>query len=352
MTKKITISKQDIEDAARQGAMAPRDVESLWQQLLAQKGKVGESEANSGFDFAQLAWYGGGVLVMIAMAWFMERAGSVFGTGSVFMLSLAYAVGFAALGHKLRFKDDQKTPGGLLFTLAVLMAPLAVVSGLEAIGIAARLSGSQVALFAEIATLGIALVAVNRVKVSILSAPVFGSLWLLSMTIADLLARPYLGPIFGFASNAYLLISMGIGVAILALAIATDSRFGREPGADYSWWGYFFGVAAFWIPLSMLDSGSELGKLAYFGINLLMMVGSVLLARKVFLLAGAIGSIYYIGHVLWTYFSDSLAFPLALIGVGIAVIYLGVQYRRRQASIEAYVLGLIPEGVRKHLPRD
>ena len=131
MTKKITISKQDIEDAARQGAMAPRDVESLWQQLLQQKGGAREVEANSGFDFAQLAWYGGGVLVMIAMAWFMERAGSVFGTGSVFMLSLDYAVGFAALGHKLRFKDGQKTPGGLLFTLAVLMAPLAVVSGLD-----------------------------------------------------------------------------------------------------------------------------------------------------------------------------------------------------------------------------
>ncbi|MBK9201995.1 MAG: hypothetical protein IPL73_06090 [Candidatus Obscuribacter sp.] len=120
---------------------------------------------------------------------------------------------------------------------------------------------------------------------------------------------------------------------------------------DYSWWGYFFGVLAFWVPMSLLDTGSELGKLGYFGINLVMVLMSVVLARKVFLVAGAIGCVGYIGHLLWTYFSGSLAFPVALIACGIGIIYLGVAYRRNQASIEGFVLGLVPAGIRARLPR-
>ncbi|MBK7840276.1 MAG: hypothetical protein IPJ49_21865 [Candidatus Obscuribacter sp.] len=101
----------------------------------------------------------------------------------------------------------------------------------------------------------------------------------------------------------------------------------------------------------LLDTGSELGKLGYFGINLVMVLMSVVLARKVFLVAGAIGSVGYIGHLLWTYFSGSLAFPVALIACGIGIIYLGVAYRRNQASIEGFVLGLVPAGIRARLPR-
>jgi hypothetical protein len=103
--------------------------------------------------------------------------------------------------------------------------------------------------------------------------------------------------------------------------------------------------------MSLLDTGSELGKLGYFGINLVMVLMSVVLARKVFLVAGAIGSVGYIGHLLWTYFSGSLAFPVALIACGIGIIYLGVAYRRNQASIEGFVLGLVPAGIRARLPR-
>lgn len=346
----ITIGKKDLANAAAKGAIAPQDVENLWDHLVQAKTAVDSTEApKAGFDFAQLAWYAGGVLVMIAMAWFMERAGNAFGTGAVFALSLAYGAGFAGLGYKLSFKDGHKVPGGLLFVLSVLMVPLAVVVGLDASQLAAKMNGSQIALIAEASALGVGLLAISKVRSSLLAMPIFGALWLASMTVADMVARPYWGPIFGFTSNAYLMTSMAIGMGILAIAFVTDSKLGRSE--DYSWWGYLFGVAAFWIPLSMLDSGSELGKLAYFGVNVLFMLTSVVLARKVFLYAGAIGSIYYVGHVLWTYFAQSMAFPAILIAVGLGIIYLGVQYRKRQAFIEGYVTGLIPEGLRKHLPR-
>lgn len=351
MTKlQITIGKKDLADAASKGAIAPQDVDSLWDHLVQAKTATETTEApKSGFDFAQLAWYAGGVLIMIAMGWFMERAGNAFGTSAVFALSLLYGAGFAGLGYKLHFKDGHKVPGSLLFVLSVLMVPLAVVIGLDVANLSTSLNSSQVALIAEVSGLGAALLAISRVRSSLLAMPIFGALWLASMTIADMVARPYWGPIFGFTSNAYLLTSMGIGVGILALAFATDSKLGRSE--DYSWWGYLFGVAAFWIPLSFLDSGSELGKLIYFGINVMMMLTSVVLARKVFLYAGAAGSIYYITHILVTFLSGSLALPGVLILAGIGIIWAGVLYRRKQALIEGAILGMIPESVRKILPR-
>ena len=346
----LSVSKADLEAAAKHGAMAPADVDSLWNELTAQaRARGGVVVDKGGFDLAQLAWYAGGVLVMIAMAWFMERANNFFGAGGVFGLSLAYAAAFAYLGNRLRFQLGQKTAGGVLFLLSVLMTPVALLSGLEMLQFTERLSSSQVALLAELATLGAGLLVLNRVKVSLLAAPVFGSMWLLSMTIADLVASPYFGPLFGFASHAYLKVSMVIGLAILALSVYVDTRVGRQE--DYSWWGYLFGTAAFWLPLTFLDSGGEAGKFFYFALNVLFMLLSVARARKVFLLVGAIGSIYYVVHLLMTYFTNSLAFPLALMAFAGAIFYLGLLYRRHKLVLEARLLALVPTTLRRRLPR-
>lgn len=342
----VTITKNDIVEASRRGAMSPQDVESLWAHLATQAAGTRSGDNSKSFDIAQLAWYGGGVLVMIAMAWFMERAATLIGSGGVLALSLTYAAAFAGLGYKLKYSDGQKTPGGLLFTLAVLMTPIAAFAGME-LGFAEAFSPDKKALIAEVATIAVGLLAVSHVRSSLLSAPIFGALWCLSMTVAGIVSP---GGFFSFfGSQGFLQTSMAIGAGILATAFVTDSKFGREE--DYSWWGYFFGVLAFWVPMSLMDTGSELGKLGYFGINLVMVLMSVVLARKVFLVAGAIGSIGYIGHLLWTYFSGSLAFPVALIACGIGIIYLGVAYRRNQARIEGFVLGLVPAGIRARLPR-
>ncbi|MBK7839946.1 MAG: hypothetical protein IPJ49_20170 [Candidatus Obscuribacter sp.] len=97
------------------------------------------------------------------------------------------------------------------------------------------------------------------------------------MTVAGIVSP---GGFFSFfGSQGFLQTSMAIGAGILATAFVTDSKFGRDE--DYSWWGYFFGVLAFWVPMSLLDTGSELGKLGYFGINLVMvLMSAVPLARS------------------------------------------------------------------------
>jgi hypothetical protein len=215
-------------------------------------------------------------------------------------------------------------------------------------GLSHTLGGDQQALIVEGATLLAALAALGVVRTSLLTLPVFGSLWLLSVTAASVITGQS-NMFFGLGANNFDIVSMTIGAVILVVAFVTDLNFGRDD-EDYSYWGYIFGTAAFWIPLSMMHSGSELGKLVYFGINILLMLSSVVLTRRVLLVAGSLGAIGYVGHLIITFVSDSLALPFVLILAGLGVIYLGWQYRKYQARIERMVLGLVPAEVRKRLP--
>ena len=61
--KRILIAKSDLTAAANSGAMAPQDVETLWTALEA----TSRSPQERSFDIAQLFWYAGGALVMLAM---------------------------------------------------------------------------------------------------------------------------------------------------------------------------------------------------------------------------------------------------------------------------------------------
>ena len=351
--QKITIAQSDLEAAARAGAMSPADVESLWQELYSRAAGTAklpeEVGANNRFDMAQLAWYAGGFLVLIAMGWLLERVGSAFGQNAVGLTAIAYGVGFAALGYKLRFKDGIKTPGGVLFALATLMVPLAYGALIGGMDVLSNLGPSRFALSVEALTLAVALPTAYYVRSSVLSAVVYFVLWLASMTLASIMAGGQ-SSFWGFGSDYYLAVSATVGLAMLVSAVVVDVRLGRSE--DYSFWGYLFGALAFWGSLSLLlvGNGGEGHKLVYFAICLALMVSSVVLARRSLLLVGSLGCIYYVGHLLSTFFAGSILFPFALIAMGVGVIYLGVQYRRYRLEIESYLVGLVPAGLRNRLP--
>jgi hypothetical protein len=82
-----------------------------------------------------------------------------------------------------------------------------------------------------------------------------------------------------------------------------------------------------------------------------LMVLSVFLDRRVFMVFGALGVFGYLGHLSWTVFKDSMVFPFALTFIGILVIFVGVQYQRNQKRIAEALLGVIPPGMQKLLPQ-
>ncbi len=343
----MKVSKEDLTWAASEGVISPEQVEVLWKALEGRRG------ASPKFDLAHVAYYFGALIVVSAMGWFMTLGWERFGGGGIFLISAAYALCFSLAGRTLWYTERLKVPGGLLFTMAVGMVPLAIY-GLERLtgiwpqgdpgvyrGYHLWVKGSWFLM--EAGTILAGLVALRFIRFPFLTAPIAFSLWYMSMDLTPL--------VFGktdFTWNERLWVSLWFGLAVLLVSYVVD----RRTEEDYAFWGYLFGMLAFWGGLSLMETGSEFRKFLYGLMNVGLMLVSVLVDRRVFIVFGALGVFGYLGHLAYSVFKDSLMFPFVLSALGIVIIYLGIKYQRNRDAIERAILGLLPEKVRQLLPRE
>ena len=89
----------------------------------------------------------------------------------------------------------------------------------------------------------------------------------------------------------------------------------------------------FWGGLSAMESHSEFGRFIYCLVNLFLIFCSLALRRRVFIVFGALGLFGYLSHLAYRVFQDSLLFPVILSLIGLLIIYIGIQYRRRRQQI-------------------
>src|SRR5947208_13588298 len=82
-----------------------------------------------------------------------------------------------------------------------------------------------------------------------------------------------------FTWNQCLWVSLWFGLAFLGVSFLVD----RRTRDDYAFWGYLFGTLAFWGGLSLMESQSEVSKLLYCLINIVLMLISVLLDSRKFI---------------------------------------------------------------------
>lgn len=345
----MELDRDDLTWAASQGLISEAQAGELWRALEGREAARGGAR----FDLAHVAYYFGALVVVGAMGWFMTLGWESFGGVGVLLLSLAYALVFALAGRTLWRREDSRTPGGLLFTLAVWMTPLAVyglerAAGLWPQGDPGAFRGYHVWIkgswfLMEAATIIVGLVALRFVRFPFLTFPVAFSLWYMSMDLTPLL--------FGrqqFEWREELWVSLVFGLVVLFVSFLVDRRT-RE---DYAFWGYLFGTLAFWGGLSLMDSGGELGKALYCAVNVALILLSVLLERRVLLVFGALGVTGYLAHLSYTLFKDSVLFPFALSLVGLAIIYLGVKYQRNRDRLGRAARRLVPDSLRRLLPRE
>jgi hypothetical protein len=309
------------------------------------------SLSRQSFDFAHVAYYFGALVVMSAMGWFMTLGWEQFGGRGIFAIASIYALLFVATGWTLWSRDKLRVPGGLLFTLAVWMTPLAIYGIERMLGM---WPGSDSFAFRdyhvwvnarwllmETGTIVAGLIALYFVRFPFLTFPVAFSLWYMSMDLTPMM--------FGgkaFTWNERLWVSLLFGMTMLLFTYLID----RRTKEDFAFWGYLFGLMAFWGGLSLMESGSELNKFLYCLMNLGLIFLAVFLARRAFLVFGAMGVFGYLGHLSYTIFKDSLLFPLALTLIGLLVIFLGISYQKNRAAIEKFVLSLAPDAVRRLRP--
>jgi hypothetical protein len=341
----MKITQEDLDSAVREGVLNADQAATLWSRLER------PNAARQSFDLANVAYYFGALVVMSAMGWFMTLGWERYGGGGILAISAVYAALFVMAGRTLWFRENLTVPGGLLFTLAVWMTPLAIYGVERMLGmwpqgdpgtfrdfhIWVRASW----LLMEAGTIITGLIALNFVRFPFLTFPIAFSLWYMSMDLTPMLAGRK-----EFSWNERLWVSLCFGFLMLLVSYLVD----RRTKQDFAFWGYLFGLMAFWGGLSLMESGSEVRKFLYCLINVGLMFLAVFLERRAFLVFGAFGVFGYLGHLSYTIFKDSMLFPLALTLIGLLVIYLGVSYQRNRVAIEGFVLSLAPDALRRLRP--
>jgi hypothetical protein len=188
-------------------------------------------------------------------------------------------------------------------------------------------------IYMELATIVAGILAFYFYPFSFISVPVFVAAWFLSMDIAAFIIAKEIS----YDYREW--ISLFFGLALIALGFVFD----RNKKEELGYWSYLFGTLSFWLGLNALVwLKGEFVLFFYLLINLIMMLLSIILKRRVLMLFGAFGLFAYLAHLAFDLFRDSILLPFALSFVGLILIYLGIVYQRNQKRIESKIEELFP----------
>jgi hypothetical protein len=307
------------------------------------------------FDVSHLLWYAGALIVIGALTLFSTLAFEQAGGKALTWTAIAYAFGFVLLGRTLWKRPGLRTPAGLLVACAVAMAPLAIYGVQSEYELWPTPFGDPGAykdfydwmnaswLYMDVGTIFAGILALRFFPFPFIAAIMAVALWFLSM---DLTPWVYATPDWSYVERAH--VSIGFGLVLCLVAWGLDLK--RWPAGDFPFWLHLGGVLAFWGGLTSLDSDSEASKALYCLINIGLVFLAVFLMRRAYALFGAIGISLYLGHLADQVFRDSLLFPLALSGIGLAVIGLGIWYFRKRQRIAHWMNSKLPPALQALRP--
>lgn len=219
----LKLSRSDLDWASSEGLLSQEQASKLWAALERR------AEGSPRFDIAHVAYYAGALVVISAMGWFITEAWEAFGGAGLTAVAVAYALAFSAAGRELWFRRNLRVPGGLLFTVAVCMTPLAIygierMTGLWPQGDPGSYAdyydwvrGSWILM--ELGTVAVGFLVIRYVRFPFLTAPIAFALWFLSMDLTPLL--------FGqdeFTWEQRRQVSVWFGLAMLLVTFAFDRR--------------------------------------------------------------------------------------------------------------------------------
>ena len=335
----MKIEKSDFSWAVSRGLIEEAQADQLWEALRDHK------KSHAKFDFVHVSYYFGALLVIGAMGWFMGSAWEAFGGGGIFLISLIYAGFFLYFGNRMWLRQDLKIPGGLLISMSVCMTPLAVYGLQRWLNVWAFddpgeyrdfhnwIRGGWFAM--EVATVAMGLLALRYYKFSFLTAPVACALWYISMDLTPIIAD---GEDYAWSLRSA--VSMWFGLVMIIVAYIIDVRIKQ----DFCFWVYLFGTLTFWggMTAGPWFADAEIYKFFGFLINIVLILLSVFLRRRVFMVFGAIGVFTYISYLAYQVFENSDLFPFVLTAFGLGLIYTGIKLQQSAKKLNIWFDNNIP----------
>ncbi|WP_375753774.1 hypothetical protein [Vibrio sp. HN007] len=338
----MEVTKKKLKEAAAENIISNQQAEALYEFL------ANRSQDVPKFSFTHVLYYLGGLLAIGAMTLFMNLGWESFGGAGIVFVSLSYAVLGLFISNYFAGKN-LTIPAGICATFVVCLTPLTIYGLQQWLGFWPDESVYRDYhryikwnwLYMELGTLLVGAIVAWRYKYPFLIMPIAVTLWYMTMDITEMISD---GDVTWALRK---LVSLYSGLFMIGLAFLIDIRWHKK--ADYAYWIYIFGVIAFWGGLSSMNSDSEISKLIYFGINLLMIGVGVLFVRRVFVVFGALGGCGYLGYLASDVFEDSWLFPAALVAIGLGIIYLGVLWQRHEKEMVKWSRSFLPVALREML---
>ncbi len=305
---------------------------------------VDDQSKNSRFDFVNLLWYLGALIVIGAMGLFSTTAFSLWGAKSLLATSAVYGAVFLLAGSYLWKGRGLRTPGGLLIVCAVGMVPLFVYAAQALLGLDPAhplpyrdfyiwIRSSWLPM--EAGVIVASLLALVFFPFPFLVMPIAFALWFMSMDLTPWIAG---GENFTWDDRAK--VSMVFGALMLAAAWVVDLR--RWRGGDHAYWLHLFGLMTFWGGLTEQHSGDAFGKAVYCAVNVGLIFLSLYFMRRAYAVFGGIGLTIYLGYLADEVFRNSIIFPFALSAIGVSIIAAGLFFHRYGDRISRVLTRLLP----------
>jgi hypothetical protein len=351
------IERSQLETAVERGIISDAQAAQLWALFEERAG----AQAYNGprFTVTHVLYYLGGAIALGGMSLYVTLGWQQLPGVEIFLIAAAYAVVAFMLTRYLLEAKALPVPAGITAAFVVAMTPLAVYGLQRALGLWEPQKPYQAYhtlidgrwIIMELATLAVGGAMLWRYRLPFLLMPVAVTLWYMSMDLAPLIYALLYGADSTRAGWSVELwqvrqwVSVCFGLAVVAVALLADLR--STSGRDFAFWLYLAGVAAFWGGLTSMEAGSELGRIVYCLINVVMLFVGAVLSRRVFTVFGALGVASYLAYLAYRVFATSILFPIALTGVGFAVIYLGILWQRYEQEISLRLRSHLPPALRK-----
>jgi hypothetical protein len=345
----MQIDPDTLREAVDRGVITEPEARALWAHLKAEQALAG-GLASTG---APLTW-----LRPPMPAWALALAALLVAVASAFAILVAFdrfawtglAVAAATLSGSLLAAGRHRRGGGALANLfisaAVLLSAVAVHGLVRALGHGAADTGQPLVdwllgpwLPVHAAAVAAAVLGIRSFHVPFLSAVVAAATWFAAQDAAPVLFGE--DPAWGQRA----LLSSLSGVVLLAAGLAVDRRT-RE---DHAFWLYLPGLLAFSAGLTTLQAESHLSLVLVVVLHLGLVAASLLLQRRSFAVAGALGLAAVAGH-LADDLLDAKALSFALTAIALGVIGLGLLFHLHRERLEVGLAALVPARLRRLLP--
>jgi hypothetical protein len=348
------VSDDDLQAAVEAGIVDAATRDRLIAFLRSRSSReVGPRAPAPKFDVTHVLWYAGALIVMSAMGLFSTAAFSAMGGFALTATAVIYALGFVLLGRRLWRSPDLRIPGGLCIAIAVSLTPLAIYGIQDGLNLWSfdkpgsykdffpYINGSWV--YMEVGAILAAAIALRFFPFPFILLIAAIALWFMSMDIVRWFGADSLSD-----WELRRRVSLAFGLVMILAAWALDLLRGRR--GDFGFWLHLFGAMTFWSALAFSESSNGFGKAMFCLINIGFIALGLYLNRRIYAVLGTLGVAGYLGYLASDIFKDVLLFSFALSALGLAIIFLGIAFQRRERQIDAAIERHMPAALRALRP--